>query len=68
MSFFSLLLIFFIVVDNNIMFILQKPLAVPDVEKKETCELPEICSLVLTFVTEIAAEQVKVHAVLVTKC
>ncbi|GFS06651.1 zinc finger ZZ-type and EF-hand domain-containing protein 1-like [Elysia marginata] len=37
----------------------QKPLAIPDSEKKETCDLPDICSLVLTFVTEIASEQVK---------
>ncbi|BFZ03746.1 hypothetical protein BsWGS_06784 [Bradybaena similaris] len=37
----------------------QKPLAVPDPSKRATCELPEIVSLVLSFVTDIAIEQVK---------
>ncbi|KAH9489895.1 Zinc finger ZZ-type and EF-hand domain-containing protein 1 [Bulinus truncatus] len=37
----------------------QKPLAIPDPSKKQTCDLPEIISLVSTFVTDIAIEQVK---------
>ncbi|CAL1538237.1 unnamed protein product [Lymnaea stagnalis] len=37
----------------------QKPLAIPDPSKRQACELPEIISLVSTFVTDIATEQVK---------
>ncbi|XP_055877134.1 zinc finger ZZ-type and EF-hand domain-containing protein 1-like isoform X1 [Biomphalaria glabrata] len=37
----------------------QKPLAIPDPSKKQSCDLPEIVSIVSTFVTDIAVEQVK---------
>lgn len=46
----------------------QKPLAVPDPSKRATCELPEIVSLVLSFVTDIAVEQASINKQTPSSC
>ncbi|XP_012939826.1 zinc finger ZZ-type and EF-hand domain-containing protein 1 [Aplysia californica] len=38
---------------------LEKPLAMPDPAKKSTCDLPEIMATVLTFITDLATDQVR---------